>query len=257
MAKYFTIRQEKDENCTQYLIQARDLLERGHSTNKLELTDAEGFHTPLLKGLQDRWVRDRASKLVDKWSTMDEVFTSIMIYVDQSNKTRIYSKPEYKWESLIQVSEVMQRQIFPQYQQKGQSYTWKDGYQRQNDSKHPHFSKSQQQVDKQQQGKTTPYDHKNNEEIGNLNCYHCEGLHYISQCEKYQKERNRYQDKHEDIKRRMVSKLCKFTDNKHTGISEAFFDQEDDTDSPTPTAPQLTEEGIDKLCQALEQSDSE
>ena len=51
MAKYFTIRQEEDENCTQYIIWVRDLLERGHSTNKLELIDAEGFHIPLLKGL--------------------------------------------------------------------------------------------------------------------------------------------------------------------------------------------------------------
>ena len=51
MANYFIIRQEEDENCTQYLIWVRDLLERGHSTNKLELTDAEGFHIPLLKGL--------------------------------------------------------------------------------------------------------------------------------------------------------------------------------------------------------------
>ena len=48
-----------------------------------------------------------------------------------------------------------------------------------------------------------------------------------------------------------------FADNKCIGISEAFFDQEDNTDSPTPTAPQLTEEEIDKLCQALEQPDSE
>ena len=77
---------------TQYLIWVRDLLERGHSTNKLELIDAEGFHIPLLKGLQDRWIRDRASKQVDKWSTMDEVFNSITFYADQSNKTRIYSR---------------------------------------------------------------------------------------------------------------------------------------------------------------------
>ena len=55
----------------------------------------------------------------------------------------------------------------------------------------------------------------------------------------------------------MVSKLCKFTGNKCIGISEAFYDQEDNTDSPTPTAPQLTEEEIDELCQALEQLDSE
>ena len=52
----------------------------------------------------------------------------------------------------------------------------------------------------------------------------------------------------------MVSKLCRFVDNKHIGISEAFFDKEDDQDSP---APQLTEEEINKLCQALEHSDSE
>ena len=86
-----------------------------------------------------------------------------------------------------------------------------------------------------------------------IKCYHCEGPHF-SQCEKYQKERNTYQEKHEDIKRRMVSKLCGIANNKHIGISEAFFNQENDTDSPTP---QLTEEEINKLCQALEQSDSE
>ena len=67
----------------------------------------------LLKGLQDRWVRDRASKQVDKWTTMDEVFSSIMIYADQSNKTRVYAKLEYEGESIIWVSEVNQRQGFP------------------------------------------------------------------------------------------------------------------------------------------------
>ena len=82
----------------------------------------------------------------------------------------------------------MQGQGFPHYQQKGQSYTWKDGYQRQNSSKQPHFSKGQQQVDKQQQGKTTPYDYKNSKEIGNLNCYHCEDPHYISQCKNIKKK---------------------------------------------------------------------
>ena len=84
MAKYFAIRQGEDESCTQYLIQARDLLERDHSTSKLEHIDAEGFHILLLKGLWGRWVRDRASKQVDKWTTMDEVFSSIMFYIDQS-----------------------------------------------------------------------------------------------------------------------------------------------------------------------------
>ena len=99
--------------------QVRDLLERGYSTNKLELIDAEGFHIPLLKGLHDRWVRDRASKQVDKWTTMDEVFTSITFYADQSNKTRIYSKLECERESTIWTSGVTQRQGFPQYQQNG------------------------------------------------------------------------------------------------------------------------------------------
>ena len=111
MAKYFAIIQGEDESCTQYLITTRDLLERGHSTSKLELIDTEGFHIPLLKGLWDRWVRDRASKQVDKWATMDEVFLSIMFYADQSNKTKIYAEPEYEGELTIWVSEVHQRQV--------------------------------------------------------------------------------------------------------------------------------------------------
>ena len=65
MAKYFAIRQGENQSCSQYLIRARDLLERGHTTSKLEITDAEGFHIPLLKGLWDRWIRDKASGQVD------------------------------------------------------------------------------------------------------------------------------------------------------------------------------------------------
>ena len=60
--------------------------------------------------------------------------------------------------------------------------------------------------------------------------------------------------KHEDIKRRMVSKLHRFADNNCIDISEAFFNKEIDTDSLTP---QIMEEEVNKLCQALEQSDSE
>ena len=55
-------------------------------------------------------------------------------------------------------------------------------------------------------------------------------------------------------KKRMVSKLCGFVDNKHISISEAFFDKEDSQDLP---APQLTEEEVNELCQALEYSGSE
>ena len=73
------------------------------------------FPILLLKGLQDRCVRDRASKEVDKWTTMDEVFSLIMFYADQSNNTKIYAKPEYEGDSTIQVREVNQRQGFHQY----------------------------------------------------------------------------------------------------------------------------------------------
>ena len=45
---------------------------------------------------------------------MDEVFSSITFYADQSNKTKIYAKPEYEGDSTIQVSEVNQRQGFHQ-----------------------------------------------------------------------------------------------------------------------------------------------
>ena len=138
MAKYFAIRQGEYKSCTQCLIRARDLLEKGHRTSKLELIDAEGFHILLLKGLQDRWVRDRTSKQVEKWTTMDEVFSSVMFYAEQSNKTKIHAKPEYEGESTIQVSEVHQRQGFHEYQPKVQSYTWKDRYQKQGHNKHLH-----------------------------------------------------------------------------------------------------------------------
>ena len=105
-----------------------------------------------------------------------------------------------------------------------------------------------------QQAKPYRYDDRKNKDVGGLKCYHCEGPHYISQWGKYQKEKSKYHEKHQDIKKRMVSKLRRFVDNKCIGISEAFFDKEDDQDSPVP---QLTEEKINELCQALEHSDSE
>ena len=182
---------------------------------------------------------------------MDEVFSSIMFYTDQSNKTKIYTEPEYEGESIIRVSKVYQRQGFHQYQPKGQSYTWIDRYQKQDHNEHLHFSQNQQQVDRQQQDMPHRYDDCKNKDMGELKCYHCEGPHYISQCEKYQKEKSRYQEKHQDIKKRMVSKLHRFADNKHIGISKAFFDKENDQDSQVP---KLTEEEIKELCQALEQS---
>ena len=55
------------------------------------------------------------------------------------------------------------------------------------------------------------------------------------------RRRNRYQEKYQDIKNRMVSKLHRFADNNHINISKAFFDKEDNKDSSTP---QLTEEDI-------------
>ena len=255
MAKYFAVRQGEDDSCTQYLIRARDLLERGHSTRKLKLINAESFHIPLLKGLWDRWVGDRASKQLDKWTTMDEVFSLITFYVNQSNKTKIYNEPEYEGELTFWVSEVHHRQGLHQYQPKGQSYSCKDRYQKQGHNKYLGSPQNQQQVDRQQHDKPHKYDdHKNNKDVRGLKCYHCEGPHYISQCEEYQKEKSRYQEKHQNMKKRMVSKLHRFADNNCICISEAFFDKEDNQDLP---APQLTEEEINELCQALEYSDSE
>ena len=49
---------------------------------------------------------------------MDEVFSSITFYTDQSNKTKIYTEPEYEGESTIRVSEVHHRQGFHQGHQK-------------------------------------------------------------------------------------------------------------------------------------------
>ena len=59
---------------------------------------------------------------------MDEVFSLIMFYTDQSNKTKVYTKPEYEGESAIRVREVHHRQGFHQGHQKGQSHTWKGRY---------------------------------------------------------------------------------------------------------------------------------
>ena len=133
---------------------------------------------------------------------MDEEFSSIMFYADQRNKTKIYAEPEYECELTIWVSKVHQRQGFHQYQPKGQPYTWKDRYQKQDHNKYLGSPQNKQQVDRQQHDKPYRYDDcKNNKDVGGLKCYHCEGPHYISQCEKYQKEKSRYQEKHQYITR--------------------------------------------------------
>ena len=38
---------------------------------------------------------------LNKWTTRDEVFSLITFYAEQSNKTKIYTKPEYEGESTI------------------------------------------------------------------------------------------------------------------------------------------------------------
>ena len=106
------------------------------------------------------------------------------------------------------------------------------------------FSRNQQQADRQQQDKPHRYDdHKNNKDMGGLKCYHCEGQHYISQCKKYHKEKTGTRKNTRISKKRMVSKLHSFADNKYIGISKAFFDKENDQDSQVP---QLTEEEINE-----------
>ena len=88
----------------------------------MELIDGEGFHIPLLKGLDGEEIEHP-----NKWTTMDEIFSTIMFYADQSNKTKIYAEPEYEDELTIWVSEVHQRQGFHQYQPEGQSTPGKTG----------------------------------------------------------------------------------------------------------------------------------
>ena len=115
----------------------------------------------------------------NKWTPMDEVFSSITFYADQSNKTKIYTKPEYEGESTIQVSKVHTRQGFHQGHPKGQSYPRKGRYQKQDHNKYLGSSQIQQQVGRHQHDKLHKHDdHKNNKDGGYLKCYHWE-VHII------------------------------------------------------------------------------
>ena len=97
MVAYNRILQAEDESVTQHLIHAKDYLEAINHTSRLASMDSSRLnHISLVQGLNDNYIRWRASKDAENWKTMADVFYSIAQIARVAGKTKVYNEPMYK-----------------------------------------------------------------------------------------------------------------------------------------------------------------
>ena len=78
MVAYTKISQAENESVSQYLMCAKDYLERINHTSRLSSMDSSGLnHISLFQSLSNSYVGRRASKEVENWRRMADAFDSI------------------------------------------------------------------------------------------------------------------------------------------------------------------------------------
>ena len=192
MLAYNKISQTEHESVSQYLMHAKDYLECINHTSKLSSVDGSGLnHVSLVQGLCVSYVRRRASKEAENWRTMADAFDSITKIEKTAGKTQAYNKPRYELSSdvnIISHHTNSQRGSFSRYWGRYRSTS-------NNNRTNTHF-KCQQAAGN--------YQHKqgNNKEP---TCYHCKGPHHVTNCARYQEDK----DKYKHTKQKVKTKLSK------------------------------------------------
>ena len=102
MVANIRISQAEDESVWQYSIHAKDYLQCINHTSRLASMDSSGLnHVSLVQGLNDNYVRRRASKDAENWKTMADAFDSIAKIVRTTGKTKAYNEPRYEKSTYI------------------------------------------------------------------------------------------------------------------------------------------------------------
>ena len=77
-------------------------------------------------------------------------------------------------------------------------------------------------------------------------CYYHTGLHYITNCAKYQQDKDKYKHTKQQVKQSYQNRLKLGTEKNNVSINEAYFKKEDDNPG------NYSEEQAEELCKLLD-----
>ena len=200
--------------------------------------DGSGLnHISLVQGLSDNYIRQRASKGAENWKTMADAFESITKIARMAGKTNACNEPRYEKSTDIHATSHhtnSQRGSFSRYQG---TYRSTNSHNRNNTQSNP-----------QQAAGNNPSKQSSNKEPA---CYHCTGPHYITNCAKYQQDKDKYKHTKQHVKQSYQNMLKLGAKKINISINEAYFENEED-DNPG----NYSEEQVEELCKLLD-TDSE
>ena len=195
MVAYNRILQTENKSVLQYLMHVKDYLECINHTSKLSSMNGSGLnHISLVQGLSDNYVRQRASKEAENWKTMVDAFDSITKIVRTAGKTKAYNEPRYETSTDIHAVSHhtnSQRGSFSRYQ----------GTHRSTNSHNRNITSKA--ILSRPQG-TFHLSSSSNKEPA---CYHCTGPHYITNCAKYQQDKDKYKHIKQQVKQSYQNRL--------------------------------------------------
>ena len=110
-------------------------------------------------------------------------------------------------------------------------------------STNSHNRNNTQSNPQQAAGNNSPKQSSNKEPA----CYHCAGLHYITNCAKYQQDKDEYKQTKQQVKQSYQNRLKLGAKKNNVSINEVYFKNEED-DNPG----NYSEEQAEKLCKLLD-----
>ena len=200
--------------------------------------DGSGLnHISLVKGLSDNYVRRRASKEAENWRMMADAFDTITKIAKMAGKTKAYNEPRYEVSTdanIISHHTNSQRGSFSRY--------WGSNRSTSNNNR------TNTQLNHQQAtGNNQPKQGNSKEPT----CYYCEGPHYITNCARYQQDKDKYTHTKQQIKQNYQNRFKLGTNKHNISINEAYFENEGE-DNPSD----YSEKQVEVLCK-LRDTDSE
>ena len=172
----------------------KDYLECINHTSRLSSMVSSGLnHISLVQGLNSNYIRQRASKEAGTWKTMADAFDSITKIAKMAGRTKVYSELRYETSTDIHAISHHTNSHRGSFSRYWGSYRSTNSHNRNNT-----HSNSQQTVG------NNPSKQSSSKEPA---CYHCTCLHYITNCAKYQQDKDRYKHTKQQVKQKLSKQV--------------------------------------------------
>ena len=196
--------------------------------------DGSGLnHIALVQGLSNKYVRQRASKEVENWKTMADAFASIPKIVRMAEKTKAYKELRYKTSIDVHAISHHTNSQIGSFNRYWGIYRSINSHNRNNTQSNPQLAA----------GNIPPKQSSNKETA----FYHHTNPHYITNCAKYQQDKDKHKHIKQQVKQSSQNRLKLDAKKNNVSINEAYFKNEED-DNPGD----YSEEQAEEPCKLLD-----